>query len=854
MICKKLYAEIGKFNLTQGIDMTINEEIKSLMDASVDKDPSIQFQNIETIITKIFSHIKKVYPQSRECIQHSLLQLERIPKKAIVTTMSMAINSVKRIASKFSNKQSTSLNYFNQNIDTVQFDQLLDKISFNKSEIQNITVLNQNVAEKLTLDERKKAVGYCIKSVETLAVRTSWDSKTIQFYTMLLTIMYSICKKDDVMNLLFDWSTNLLDRFNSSSQHQHARDFAESLLMIGHQENLVAEAYFNASRAYTGCGNPLAGLLYLNISLLDLEERKIVQQEFAFDIIWQLLKTMRATHVFKQSFIDDLLLTFKKLNMGDYQTLSIYHTAFSIGLGVGDIATTHKVESFLTEKRELIFKNMNQSAAPWYSLFKIIRQINNTEEFPNIQFMEPIMRDVLIKNGNKDFVDLCEKKGNQEALLMEELVKLESARNPKDFNYASTKALLLAKNVLDNAAKNSNAENFILAMRPKSDFAFVMPEKHLSQTFNTINLTDVDWKQCKIPYGKTESLARLLQAENSDCVIWIGCGNSNIFEMTLIGNMYKINENQSLKNIDPNKLQKEIISKLKFNDTVKDSCGVYIKGPAELQEESNQIYQQMGDYSLSIPNVVNRFFLVKDQIISAIPHQLMIDEQQNRFVGEVYPSANVISTEFFIKSNFNEPLHEGFTKSYWSPLYKENTFQIIKGSLQEVFDKYNFHIDDNEKPSQPLHSDLNIICAHGADNISETEWFYANGSPIIDSDKVVSSGKIIVLFTCHSGSITYNNFDNATHTIIKRYLKMGYSSVIAPMWSLNIKILPIWLEEFMQVIENGSYVVDAVYQANMKVKQKFISPAAWACLHLFGNPYTKIDDRPILQVEEKKET
>ena len=79
---------------------------------------------------------------------------------------------------------------------------------------------------------------------------------------------------------------------------------------------------------------------------------------------------------------------------------------------------------------------------------------------------------------------------------------------------------------------------------------------------------------------------------------------------------------------------------------------------------------------------------------------------------------------------------------------------------------------------------------------------------------------------------------------------MGYSSVIAPMWSLSTEILPLWLESFMQVIQNGEYVIDAVFKANQDVKSKYISPAAWACLHLFGNPYLRIDEKPILQFKE----
>ena len=229
--------------------------------------------------------------------------------------------------------------------------------------------------------------------------------------------------------------------------------------------------------------------------------------------------------------------------------------------------------------------------------------------------------------------------------------------------------------------------------------------------------------------------------------------------------------------------------------------------------------------------------------------ELAIDERTGKFVGESCPSANVISTEFLIKSNFNDPLPKGYNKSYWSPLNKEATFWGIKEGLKQVFEDYQFDVDDNDEPAVPLHADLNIVCAHGADNISDSEWFYAGGTPIVNSKRAIGPGKVLVLFVCHSGSITHQYYDHTMHTIIKRYLRMGYSSVVAPMWSLNTEITKIWLPVFMENVDAGGYVVDAVFQANMEVKKQFITPSAWACLHLFGNPYVKIADKPILFVE-----
>ena len=90
------------------------------------------------------------------------------------------------------------------------------------------------------------------------------------------------------------------------------------------------------------------------------------------------------------------------------------------------------------------------------------------------------------------------------------------------------------------------------------------------------------------------------------------------------------------------------------------------------------------------------------------------------------------------------------------------------------------------------------------------------------------------------------------HTLIKRYIRVGYSSIIAPMWSLNTEILPTWLSIFMKEVMNGQFVIDALFKANMVVKEKYICPEVYACLHLFGNPFLRIAEKPILEISKEK--
>ena len=830
--------------------MAFNDDIKTLIDTSVDQPSEVQIDHVEKCVVMIYHHVINGYQQSRECIQFSIGQLERVHMVAVVKMILMALDSIDRLASRFSKIASPSAVYYDVKVDGLVIDQLMNRIGPDISGNVNMSQLKPEISQKLTLDERKMMASYCVETVQTLGLRANWDGDIINGQAMLMTIMYSICKHDNVMDFFFNWTNNISDRLNTSSQYQLVRDFAESLLMIGHQEGMIAECYYDASRAYIGARHVLGGLLYINISLLDLQKRTIVRKELAFDIIWQMLKIMRDAHFHNQGFVDKLLKMYDGLGMDEYKTLSVYQTAFGAGL-YGDIEETAKrVEAFLCDKRDMIYSYIEHSAAPWYSLIRSLRQNGAKGDYLVMDSFEGMMKAILLQNGNEKMVKFYDENEDKSALLMEELAKLETTRNPEDIGQDSYKALVLAMDVIEKAVADNKPADFILAMRPKSDFSFAMTDKKLESDFKKVDVVDPKAEECNLPYGEIDSLAWLLQTEKSDCVMWVGKGSSNVFRMTLLGNMYKFDELSAISAVDADKLQKETISKLVFSQTERDrSDTIYTKNELELKSEAEQIYLQMKECTIAVPNIVNRIFFVKDMALSAIPHQLMIDERTGKFVGESWPSANVISTEFLIKSNFNDPLPKGYNKSYWSPLNKETTFWGIKEGLKQVFEDYQFDVDDNDEPAVPLHADLNIVCAHGADNISDSEWFYAGGTPIVNSKRAVGPGKVLVLFVCHSGSITHQYYDHTMHTIIKRYLRMGYSSVVAPMWSLNTEITKIWLPVFMEIVDAGGYVVDAVFQANMEVKKQFITPSAWACLHLFGNPYMKIADKPILFVE-----
>ena len=97
--------------------MAFNDEIKALIDDSVDQPIEVQIANVEKCVDKIYHHITNGYQQSRECIQFAIGQLDRVHLVSVVKMILMAMEAIDDIANKFSKVPSPSLNYFDDNID-----------------------------------------------------------------------------------------------------------------------------------------------------------------------------------------------------------------------------------------------------------------------------------------------------------------------------------------------------------------------------------------------------------------------------------------------------------------------------------------------------------------------------------------------------------------------------------------------------------------------------------------------------------------------------------------------------------------------------------------------------------------
>ncbi|WP_115829043.1 hypothetical protein [Dyadobacter luteus] len=234
-------------------------------------------------------------------------------------------------------------------------------------------------------------------------------------------------------------------------------------------------------------------------------------------------------------------------------------------------------------------------------------------------------------------------------------------------------------------------------------------------------------------------------------------------------------------------------------------------------------------------------YVILDMNVSEFPHNLFLDLDGN-FIYHKRPIANIISTEWYLSNSSRTKLTRDFTKSIWIPTEGGDlAISILFQNLEGTLTTERFHIEQTLAIKSPISSEMNILVSHGTNEIAINQAIYPNESPKLNVSPILGTGKILILFVCHSGSIRSTPFENSVSTLVKKFLSEGYVSIIAPFWSLHIDIPPIWLPKLLEELNKGESLAHAVHQANLVVFDSFPTIAAWACLHLYGDPHITLE-------------
>jgi hypothetical protein len=690
--------------------------------------------------------------------------------------------------------------------------------------------------------EIKKMLSLVIDFLEHKTEILEWDQETVEIMFLNIAAGRVIAKKLGQLDIFYFSTGMFLDRLYVSGRQQHARDISENILLCSFLDGVPEWGFFMEFKVFSAQGDVSASVLYALLYMHVILEKAQVNELLLKETAWQFVKFYRNVSLFDFAveFYDKIP---KRIKFDAYKTRALRQTMFSCMLAKNDDSLPELALEYLHFVREDVFKGGMHDCLPWLILlYNIRRRYNLAHSLASsigyfITVFESIFPEEMVASFKKLLVD---SEFNPLVLiddLKKSIIKLSEARSLSDFSYDNEMALKISQAIV----MSDDIEGFLLAMMIKSDFGLFFHEKVVDspRQFSFVNADSSRFYDSHKDYSVLSNINGLKQYD----VVWLAMSGLFLRQCTLFNSKFEIQSLEKWKHKSFYSI-KENIKPLLIHETTKKVRGqvrLLVEEDYEIQiEEIKEVlsFARIHDYS------PNPLLLVKDMDISDFPHNLLLNDM-GVFLLLKKPIANVLSTDKLLESLDDKSMSKNISKCVWIPVEAGDiAINRLFSQVEDVFNKFDFRLHTNVSVLHPLDYDLSILVCHGADDISKFNVIYPGGdSSIFDIESILGEGKILILFVCHSGSMDKDFFQNKISALIKRFLDLGYRSIIAPFWALSIDVPPIWLPIFMQEFESGAPIVNCVWKANLAVKEQYLNstPALWACLHLYGNPFLRLD-------------
>lgn len=699
--------------------------------------------------------------------------------------------------------------------------------------------------EGLSENDIKGIISGIVKGTEYRSIQNfHWTDEDIEATVSDLPYLKVLCLKINEIELFYHTVNIFVDRLSSSENYQLARDICEEVLLASTKDNLIEYGFFICFRVYSNQKSIHAALLYANLCLKAIVKKgSIFSDLLRYEVISQTLKLYRNCSLPKMGIemyekIPDLI-PLKPIEKD--MLASIY---FHCKLITYDNSTTSSLFDYLNNERENIVKLGPNVCTTWLNILYNIKRLNQIFNFDNsgleqyISLFEGIVNHETV-GPEKDilFGDSTTLKG----LLKESLLKLSRTRYQADFGYDNDRALTIATRLVDESFHERDIEGMLLSMIIKSDFSINFIPKIVPEVAE-LKFPEVTEDQFYNNYTHPSEILKDFPLLPTDSVFWIIGSEEKLYQLAYSDTTFDLHEFKDWSRKEFNLWCQNELSNIRLETTTREKRGgIRSLVTEDFEDESNNIIKKLPFSPLINTEGVKRILLVKDMGVTELPHNLLINEGR-QFVALSASITNILSLEWLNSKIKDSGPVVSSGKSIYIPTEGDLTIKILYNKIESALKDHSVSIVNNLQDSQPLSSTINIVSSHGDRDISLTHLLSPDGINVItDPDRVIGKGKILILLVCYSGSSSTFSFKNEVASLAKKYLADGYEAVIAPFWALNIDIPPIWLPTFLKLIEQGTEVSDAVFQSNKAVYDIFPTPGAWACMHLYGNPFFKIE-------------
>lgn len=187
---------------------------------------------------------------------------------------------------------------------------------------------------------------------------------------------------------------------------------------------------------------------------------------------------------------------------------------------------------------------------------------------------------------------------------------------------------------------------------------------------------------------------------------------------------------------------------------------------------------------------------------------------------------------------------------------KDGTLIVLKEQAEGALRAGGFTISADTGPHDFASAELAFVAAHGGTGAAN--YFRSVGDRVshfspAEMAFMLKSCGCVVLAVCSGGRSDGQSGNTETLGLVSSLLRAGVRCVIAPPWPLDIEVVRYWLPAFLEAMDRGKCVGDAVAEARDAVRVELDHPCAWGQLHVYGDQLFRLAN-PRLAAERETQT
>lgn len=630
-----------------------------------------------------------------------------------------------------------------------------------------------------------------IHVVQHDAASLQWSREEIRINVTLLAIVRKISIELNRPHIFYALAGVVVERLNISEEYQFCRDFGEEILLTSIIDEQVGWGYMTLFKVFNGQTNTNMALLYANCTLAALRRGSYVFDSILKALLFSLQRLYRNTgfDADEKSLYESML---KSLPLDDFEYFDITNSHLMTLAAHQDSSAVTALFEYLTEKREFLLQDRKSVALPMLNTAYHIKRI--FPDNPTIAALDPIVTRLEAIVGQRDVSRLKTlvhgESGSLKEIYIDQLLTLEETRSAEDFVSEVRRPLVTADHLVKFGLDNQDVNAFLLGMILKSDRSWMFQEKEAGTPFLAERLNH---SETAVDHFKhySEHIRNRLAITSGEVCLWLANWAGQVLCLTLTSQGFS--RIVALSNWRTTTMQTWLSKG--FTDLVFDTL-VWKHGQLESYLEEDQLQDlrkvkaALNFAKIDVPLEADNLLVIKDMAIAGMPHNLMIDASGD-FISLTKGICCLPSAEWWVAARENkESLRKTFTTELWIPTQGGDfTLNLLATKLNDSIKGFDVRITNEEVPKVPLAGDINILSAHGSEDISSFHaLFTRDEASIVNLERIVGLGSVIILFVCHSGSAEKDVLRQKLISLVRMFISNGYKAAIAPFWTMHISI------------------------------------------------------------------